>query len=96
MTGTCHLSKCFHPNETHEEGACQQITQPDLGEDQTSKKYCGCIQDGVIRRYEKLGFMEAGVEDIIITKRCGDCRQSVALRIDETICIFCKDKPRNQ
>jgi hypothetical protein len=82
---------CEHGPEYHEEGLCWKITNPELEEEPTDKKYCPCNSNkGLIRRYERTGYMEAQSDDRMIPRPCDSCGAEVLLVIGNKICISCK------
>lgn len=95
MTGTCQNGLCFHEDELHEEGVCWKLTDTNLEDIQSVHKFCLCKQDGTIRRYDhpRMGFMPFEVDDLMITKKCSDCGKDKLLTKNETLCMFCKEKP---
>tara|TARA_R110000787_G_scaffold70884_3_gene157736 strand:+ start:3662 stop:3979 length:318 start_codon:yes stop_codon:yes gene_type:complete len=82
---------CDHPESFHEEGLCWKITNPELENEPTDKKYCPCSeQKGLTRRYARTGYMEAGKHDQMITKKCDVCSVEFLFKIDTSTCLSCK------
>ena len=82
---------CDHPDSLHEEGLCWKITNPELEDEPTEKKYCPCSeQKGLIRTYARTGYMEPGKHDQMVTKKCDVCGAEGLFRIDDSICSSCK------
>ena len=98
----CHLGHCEHKTEslgenTHDEGVCWKITQEEFADQPTEAKYCPCKkQNNFIRRYERLGYMERGQHDQMITRKCSGCDESFLFTINETLCLTCKVLNYNQ
>ncbi len=92
----CHIGHCEHKTElmdgdTHSEGMCWKITQEEFKDQPTEAKYCPCKkQDNFIRTYDRLGFMERGEYDQMITRPCVKCKVDLLFTIHEDICINCK------
>ena len=82
---------CDHPDSLHEEGLCWKITNPELENEPTDKKYCPCSeQKGLIRTYARTGYMEPGKHDQMVTKKCGVCGVEGLFKIDNSTCSSCK------
>ena len=92
----CSFGKCEHKTEiigeeTHDEGLCWKVTQDDFADEKTEAKYCPCKkQPDFIRRYARLGYMERGEHDIMITRKCVGCDNDLLFTINETLCLTCK------
>jgi len=90
------LGHCEHKTEsmgedTHDEGMCLKITQDEFKDQPTEAKYCPCKKDsGFIRRYERLGFMERGQHDQMITRKCVGCGGEYLFTINDHTCTSCK------
>ena len=81
----------FIDDEFHEEGLCWKITQEEFKDEQTEAKYCPCKkQSDLIRRYARIGYMERGEHDIMITRPCNQCGEDCLFTINETKCKSCK------
>lgn len=88
-------SGCEHGEEFHDEGLCWKITNPELEDEKTNKKYCPCNSaKGFIRTYARLGWMEALPHDKMITKKCEACGEEVMLQVEEKFCTTCKSQNR--
>lgn len=89
----CEFHMCFHHGE-HEEGSCMHITQPDLANMNTMKKFCPCTVNlgENLRRYEHVGFMEPGSDDTMITKPCAECGIDLLINVNSEVCIGCEHK----
>jgi len=92
----CHLGHCEHKTEsmgenTHDEGLCWKITQDEFADHPTEAKFCPCKKDtGFIRTYARLGFMERGEHDQMITRACKGCGGDFLFTIHDQYCISCK------
>ncbi len=92
----CHLRHCEHKTElmgedTHDEGMCWKITQEEFADFPTEAKYCPCKkQPDFIRTYKRLGYMERGEHDIMITRQCSRCGVDCLFNINTTMCKICK------
>lgn len=92
----CHFGRCEHKTEnigenTHDEGLCWKITQEEFENLPTEAKYCPCKKDTeFIRRYDRLGFMERGQHDQMITRKCDGCGEDCLFTIHDKYCITCK------
>ena len=92
----CHLGHCEHKTEsmgenTHDEGLCWKVTQEEFADQPTEAKYCPCKKESTfIRTYARLGFMERGEHDIMITRRCTQCDLEALFTINDTLCVACK------
>lgn len=92
----CHLGHCEHKTEsmgedTHDEGLCWKITQEEFEHQPTNAKYCPCKKDSLcIRRYARVGYMERGQHDQMITRTCKACEKDFLFTIHDTVCISCK------
>lgn len=92
----CHLGHCEHKTEsmgddTHDEGVCWKITQPELADKPTNAKYCRCQKDKeFIRRYDRVGYMERGEHDQMITRQCEGCEKDFLFTIHDKYCLSCK------
>lgn len=101
----CHQGHCEHKghepvfdekhnflrDEFHEEGVCWKITQEEFADEQTEAKYCPCKkQSGLIRTYARLGYMERGEYDQMITRPCSKCGVDLLFTIHENVCRNCK------
>ena len=57
----------------------------------TNDKYCPCsINKGTIRRYDRVGYMEAELHDQMITKKCLLCSAEGLFTLTNSICSACK------
>ena len=82
---------CDHPDSLHQEGLCWKVTNPELEDQPTNKKYCPCASNkGLIRTYARTGYMEAEAHDQMVTKKCDVCSIEGLFRIDNSICSSCK------
>ena len=82
---------CEHGPEYHQEGLCWKVTNPELEEEQTTKKYCPCTRDkNLIRTYKRLGYTEAEPNDQMITKKCIICGDEVLFNLKHSVCGACK------
>jgi hypothetical protein len=89
----CIFGHCEHGEEFHDEGVCWKITQPDLENLPTTAKYCPCKQQPeLIRRYERLGYMEREEHDQMITRACKGCGRDFLFTIHDKYCTACKIK----
>lgn len=92
----CHLGHCEHKTEsmgenTHSEGLCWKITQEEFADQPTEAKYCPCKKESTfIRTYARLGFMERGRHDQMITRKCDRCGVDYLFTIHDTTCAACK------
>jgi len=94
----CHLGHCEHKTEsigenTHDQGLCWKITQPEFENEQTEAKFCPCKKEtGFIRLYddERMGYMERGEYDQMITRKCVGCGGDFLFTIHEDTCKTCK------
>ena len=92
----CHLGHCEHKTEsmgenTHDEGVCWKITHEEFKDHPTEAKYCPCKKDsGLIRRYDRVGYMERGQNDQMITRKCKGCDGDFLFTIHEDTCTTCK------
>ncbi len=88
----CIYGKCDHEVREHKEGSCFHITQDDLADKQTTKKYCPCgLSEGKNHRlFDTIGYMESTVEDQMVTKTCTRCDNDFLLNTEETECKFCR------
>lgn len=88
---------CTHQEQSHVNGSCMHITQPDIT-GPTEDKYCPCgAQDGHnTRLFSVTGFMEPVFPDHMVTKKCAGCTQEVLLNLDETQCLLCKSRAAYQ
>lgn len=92
----CHLGHCEHKTEnqgydSHEEGICWKITQEEFKDQPTEAKYCPCKkQNDFIRRYARLGYMERGEHDIMITRPCDGCGIDFLFSINVRVCSACE------
>lgn len=76
---------------THDEGLCWKITQEEFKDQPTDAKYCPCKKDsGFIRRYDRVGYMERGEHDQMITRACATCGRDYLFTIHDKNCISCK------
>jgi hypothetical protein len=88
-------SGCEHGEEYHSEGLCWKITNPELENEPTNKKYCPCnAGKGLIRRYARTGWMEVLPHDNMITRKCEDCGAEVLLSVEDKYCTTCKSQNR--
>lgn len=93
--GGCEHTPEIIGHDIHEEGLCWKITRPELEKVDTNKKYCPCKREiGFIRRYAKTGFMEPELHDSMVHKTCPICHEILLIRIDEDLCIGCRDFQR--
>ena len=84
-------SGCEHGEEHHSEGLCWKITNPELADEHTHKKYCPCTEDkNLIRRYNKVGYTEIEKHDQMVTKKCAICTQELLFHVDYDVCGACK------
>lgn len=84
----CVYNKCYHEDNEHRDGLCWRITQP---EEDNANKFCPCTYgDSDLRLFEAQGFMEADIDDTMITKHCAKCNEAKLLGIDEAYCNNCK------
>lgn len=94
----CHLGHCEHKTEvmgedTHDEGLCWKITQDEFKDEPTNAKYCPCSkQSNFIRTYARVGYMERGQHDHMITRPCDQCKVDTLFTIHDRLCIGCKTK----
>ena len=87
----CVFGHCEHSEEFHDEGVCWKITQPDLENENTEAKYCPCKQQPeLIRRYDRLGYMEREEHDQMITRKCKGCNGDFLFTIHDKYCKSCK------
>ena len=88
-------SGCEHGEDFHDEGLCWKITNPELENEPTNKKYCPCNSGkGLIRRYAKTGWMETMPHDKMVTRKCEDCGAEVLLSVEDKYCTTCKSQNR--
>tara|TARA_R100000963_G_C4609857_1_gene80662 strand:+ start:395 stop:673 length:279 start_codon:yes stop_codon:yes gene_type:complete len=89
-------SGCEHGEDLfHSEGLCWKVTNPELENEPTNKKYCPCNSGkGLIRRYAKTGWMEVSPHDKMVAKKCADCGAEVLLSIEDKFCTTCKSQNR--
>ena len=81
----------FLGDEFHEEGLCWKITQESFKDHPTNIKYCPCAaQPDLIRRYDRVGYMERDEYDKMITRKCSTCSKTGLFSIHERQCITCK------
>jgi hypothetical protein len=81
---------CEHGPQFHSEGLCWKITNIELTNEPTNKKYCPCTQEkNLIRTYKRVGYMEAEPHDHMITKSCKVCNTECLFIIDNDVCISC-------
>lgn len=85
---------CNHGENEHKQGSCMHITQPDLIDEKTMKKFCPCtVNDGQnLRTYSLVGFTDPGEDDQMITKPCGKCGLHLLINIDSDLCVGCSQK----
>lgn len=85
---------CNHGENEHKEGSCMHITQPDLIDINTMRKFCPCtVNDGEnLRLYSLVGFTEPNENDQMITKKCGECGLDLLINIDSDLCLGCKQQ----
>lgn len=82
---------CDHPDSLHQEGLCWKVTNPELEDQPTNKKYCPCASNkGLIRRYDRVGYMEAETHDQMVTKKCVSCGTEGLFNVDNSVCLSCK------
>ena len=82
---------CDHPDSLHDEGLCWKVTNPELEDLPTNKKYCPCTDNKtLIRTYERVGYMEAEAHDQLVTKRCDVCNIEGLFKVDSAVCGSCK------
>ena len=82
---------CDHPDSLHQEGLCWKVTNPELEDQPTNKKYCPCSSNkGLIRTYARTGYMEAELHDQMVTKKCDVCSAEGLFKVDNSICSSCK------
>lgn len=87
----CIYGHCEHGEEFHDEGVCWKITKEDLTELPTNEKYCQCKrQADLIRRYERVGYMEFDEHTIMATKNCARCKKDFLGRKENDLCLSCK------
>ena len=93
----CELGHCEHPPEEHDGGVCWHITDPDLKDLPTNKKYCQCKREPEfirsweqIEKHEGKGWMEATPLDIMVTKECKNCKAVALIRVDSSLCCNCE------
>jgi uncharacterized protein (UPF0179 family) len=92
----CHLGHCEHKTEsmgenTHDEGLCWKITQDEFADKPTNAKYCPCKNHPLaIRTYARVGYMERGEYDQMITRPCKECGVDFLFTIHEDTCSNCK------
>jgi hypothetical protein len=80
--------------EYHDEGLCWKITQEEYAEHPTNFKYCPCAKKPeLIRRYERVGYMERGEHDHMITRKCKGCGDDCLFTIHDIFCKVCKSNP---
>jgi len=90
MTDKVHTG-CEHPIGYHDEGVCWKITNPELENEDTNAKYCPCaVSKLTIRRYDRVGYMEAEPHDQMITKKCSLCNVEGLFTLNNSICSACK------
>ena len=93
----CAYLKCEHETslmhqEYHEEGMCWKITQEEFKDYPTNAKYCPCSRSPeLIRRYAKVGYMERGQFDQMITRPCARCGDDCLFTIHDKLCLSCKE-----
>jgi len=81
----------FLSDEFHEEGLCWKITQDEFQDHPTNAKYCPCSRGSeLIRRYERVGYMERGQHDIMITRKCETCDTEALFTINQRRCLTCR------
>ena len=84
-------NKKFIGDENHDEGLCWKITQEEFEDQPTDAKYCPCKREsGLIRRYARVGYMERGQHDQMITRECEGCGNDMLFTINDKLCISCK------
>jgi len=91
----CAYNRCEHKTavvgkEYHDEGLCWKITQEEFTEYPTNAKYCPCSKEpNLIRRYDRVGYMERGQYDHMITKPCVECGEDILVTIHKKTCVRC-------
>jgi len=92
----CSQGHCEHKTEvmhedTHDEGLCWKITQPEFADKPTNSKYCPCSkQSDLIRTFARVGYIERGQYDQMIPRKCVTCPEVVLFTIHETRCLTCR------
>jgi hypothetical protein len=82
---------CEHGKELHSEGLCWKITNIELRDEPTNKKYCPCTNDkNLIRTYARLGYTEIEQHDQLVTKKCVICGVEVLFNVDNDVCNSCR------
>lgn len=95
----CIFGDCEHPPEDHEAGLCWHIVDTKLVDVPTTKKFCPCHRSSGLdygwdllkqrNPINKDGWMEATPNDLMITKRCGNCKNLRLIRVDMELCHTC-------
>lgn len=92
----CDFGQCEHTPEEHEGGVCWHITNNELADKPTNRKYCSCKREpdfirtwAQIEKHEGKGWMEPTPRDIMITKECKNCKAVSLIRVDLHLCFNC-------
>lgn len=89
MTEKCKFGHCEHLPTWHEEGVCWKVVKPEF---EDARKFCNCKEDkNFIRTFERLGYTELADDDWMVAKHCAKCDKVFTLRIDNNLCLSCKD-----